>query len=58
MTTDNGDREYNGYVADSHGSTGRKFALDASVPTKIVLMRGTCRRLDVWGNVYNVYTAE
>ena len=48
----------NGYVADSNRSTGGKFALDASVPAKIVLMQGTCRCLEVWGIVYNVYTAE
>ena len=49
---------YNGYVVDFGGSPGGKFALDASVPAKIVLMQGTCRRLEVWGSVYNVYTAE
>jgi len=31
---------YNGYVVDFGGSPGGKFALDASVPAKIVIMRG------------------
>ena len=32
----------NGYVVDFSGSPGGNFALDASVPAKIVIMRGTC----------------